>query len=374
MNKTKAITQTIKQETAGSKASLSGGLFLGMPQKEQIAFAKRLAILIKAGVPILTALNMLKNQAGSRGAKTIIGHLESEVEKGQSMSEAMKRFKNVFGAFAVNIVRVGEVSGTLVENLNYLAEELRKKEELKKNIIGAMIYPIFIVVATIGIVILLTTYVFPKILPIFESFKSELPWSTRALIAVSTAVRQDWLYLLAGVAALAVALVLLVKLPPVRLLVDRNSLRFPLIGPMFKSYQIANFTRTLGLLLKSDVSIVEALQIVKNTAGNAAYRRRFDEIAAGVARGERMSRAMEKDKLLFPPVVAQMAAVGETTGNLSASLLYLSEMHEDEMNGLTKALASSVEPMLMVFMGLLVGFIAISIITPIYGITQNLRN
>ena len=355
-------------------ARMKKRLFLSMSAQEQITFAKRLAILIKAGIPIVDSLDMLKKQASSKNFAYILDCLQYEVEKGQPLSSGMEMFKNIFGDFAINIVKVGEVSGTLVQNLNYLADELKKKQELKRNIVSALIYPAFIVVMVIGITVLLTVYVFPKILPIFQSFGAQLPWTTRVLIAVSSTMQHSWIYVLIAAGLLFVIYSLLMRIPLVRRAVDRFTFSLPLLGRLFKTYHIANFTRTIGLLLKSDVGIVETLQIVSRSSGSAAYRNKFREISENVLRGEKISEAMGKDKLLFPPIVTQMTAVGEVTGNLSSSLLYLAEMHEEEMNGMTKNLSTSIEPLLMVFMGLLVGFIAISIITPIYGITQNLRH
>ncbi len=147
----------------------------------------------------------------------------------------------------------------------------------------------------------------------------------------------------------------------------------PFLGKLFQVYAVANFTRTLGLLLKSEVRIIEGLQIVASTMGNVAYKEQFEILAEKVSLGTKLSSHMETQSKLFPAVVTQMTAVGETTGNLSQSLLYVADMYEDELNNLTRNLATSIEPILMIFMGILVGFIAISIITPIYSITQNLH-
>jgi type II secretory pathway component PulF len=354
------------------KKSFSG-LFSTMSTQEQIIFTKRLAILIKAGVSIMSALNMLQQQSSSTGAKKIIGHLRDCVEVGQPLAKAMANYGKVFGKFAVSIVQIGEMSGTLTQNLNYLADELKKKQELKRNIVSALIYPVFILVATVGIVVLLTVYVFPKILPVFQSFRTALPWTTRTLIAISWTMQHYWLYIFGGFILASVLISLSLKNPMIKLASDRANLRVPLVGSMFKSYYIANFSRTLGLLLKSEVGIIQALRLAGDTSGSAAYRVALNKLIDGVARGEAIAANMEKDKFLFPPLVSQMVGVGEMTGNLSSSLMYLAEIYEDEMNNSTKNLSTSIEPALMIFMGVLVGFIAISIITPIYGITQSLH-
>jgi len=343
-----------------------------MSDREQIIFAKRLSILIKSGVPIVSALGILEVQSSSRGIKQIIGNLRAGVETGRSLAQAMAA-GNVFGKFAINIVSIGEASGNLADNLNYLAEELKKRRELKRNIIGALIYPAFIAAATLGIVILLMAYVFPKIMPIFLSFKTDLPWSTKTLIAVSRVMQYYWIYFLVGLAFVGFFGKAALKKPEIKLVSDRILLQIPMIGSMIENYCVANFCRTLGLLLKSEVGIIQALQIVGDTSDNCAYKAAFDRLVEGTVRGETISEGMEKEAIIFPPLVSQMVGVGETTGNLSSSLMYLAEIYEDEMNNSTKNISTSVEPALMIFMGILVGFVAMSIITPIYGITQSLR-
>lgn len=349
------------------------GFFFRMTIKDQVVFAKRLAVLIKAGIPILSSLRMLEEQAHSRNVAQIMRYLREQVEKGQPLSAAMGSYRNIFGGFAVSIIRIGEMSGTLTKNLAYLADELKKKQELRRNLISALVYPAFIVLATIGIVILLTAYVFPKVLPIYKSFNYQLPWSTRFLIAVTAFMQSYWVYVVIGLVFFAAALILILRMPAVNLWSDRMILRLPLFGSLFVSYYTTNFTRTLGLLLESGMSIVECLNIAADSSGNTAFKKKFRQIAADVTKGGKISAAMEEDKVLFPAMVYQMVAVGEMAGGLSSSFLYLADMYEEEMKSLTKDLTTSIEPVLMIFMGLLVGFIALSIITPIYGITQSLR-
>jgi len=357
----------------GNIATSPRRFFVSFSLQDQIIFAKRLAILIKAGIPILSSLEMLEEQAGSRRGAGMIKDLRDQMAKGKSLASGMRRYTNIFGEFAINIVRVGETSGMLADSLAYLADELKKKQELRRSIVSALIYPVFIVVATIAIVIMLTVFLFPKILPVFQSFNAGLPWSTKALILISRATQDYWIYFLAGFFSFIVAYNLLLRIPSFKLACDSAFLRWPLLGGMFKSYYLANSTRTLSLLLKSEVGIIEALRIVSETSGNAAYRLVFRRIAEGVTRGEAMSDAMRRQRLLFPILVPQMIQVGEMTGNLNSSLMYISEMFEDEMNSSTKNLTASIEPILMVMMGVMVGFVALSIITPIYGITQSLR-
>ena len=347
--------------------------FLRWSIQEQTLFIKRLAVFIKAGVPISTGLNMLHSQATSKKAKHILGHIQAKVEGGALLSTGMRTFVSVFGDFCVSVIGIGEASGTLDENLNYLAEELKKKQELRRRVVSALVYPAIICVATIGIALLLTVYVFPKIMPIFQSFRFELPWSTRLLIFISNGLRNNWMAIVLSLVVVIVLMSFLLRRLAVQRIVHRQILRVPLLGRLILCYQVANFTRTLGLLLRSDIRIIEAMRMVGSTTGNVAYKEQFKVIAEIVNKGEKISEAMARDPLLFPPIVTQMIAVGESTGKLSDSLSYLGVMYEDELKNLTTNLSTVVEPVLMVFMGLLVGFIAISIITPIYGITQNIH-
>ncbi len=348
-------------------------MFFRLSLQEQMLFAKRLAILLKAGVPILGALNMLKKQTTSKSSLHVVEDLSKGVENGQFLHVRLDRFRKFFGDFAVNIIKVGEVSGTLHENLGYLAEELKKQKELRRKVLSALVYPIFIVIATLGITVLLTVYVFPKILPILSTFNTQLPLSTRALIFISdTFIHWGWLIALILVALIG-GFILALRKPTFSLVVDRLLLKIPVLGKLLQYYYMANFCRTLGVLLQSDVRIVEAVQITASTTTNLVYRKSLNKLGLIITKGGKISAFLEEEGKIYPPMVSQMVNVGEATGKLSESLAYLAEIYENEVDELTKNLSTSIEPLLMIFMGLLVGFVAISIITPIYSFTQNLN-
>jgi type IV pilus assembly protein PilC len=346
---------------------------LRLSMQDQIMFAKRLAVMVRAGVPILKALQMIRSQVRTKAAGHIFGKLAEGVERGQYLAAGMQNFKKIFGDFAINIVRVGEISGTLQDNLEYLAEELKKKQALRKKVISALIYPLFIIFATMGITLLLTLYVFPKVLPIFESFHTQLPFTTRALIAINNLFVKHYLILFGALAVLVTGWVLAGRRPKIKLWMHRQIFRLPILGKLLQSYHLANLSRTLGILLKSDVLIVQAFKITADCSPNLAYRQQMSALAAKVSKGEKISIHLEQNPKMFPAITSQMVSVGEQTGHLSDSLLFLAEMYEAEVDELTKNLSSLIEPALMIFMGLVVGFIALSIITPIYGITQNLH-
>ncbi len=342
--------------------------------KEQALFAKRLAFLVKAGVPLLESLKMMRLQTQSASKMFLLDRLITDVSSGQLLAASLERFRNRFGDFAVNLIRVGESSGILDQNLNYLADELKKKQALRRKVVGALVYPIFITVATLSLTILLTVYIFPKVLPIFKSLNVGLPFSTRALIFASAFLRAEGIWLLLGLLVLGLAAWILWKRAPrFRFLADRLTLRIPLAGRIVRSYNMTNFCRTLGLLLKSGVHIVEAVSITADATPNSVYKRELHVIAKNVSKGERISKYLDRYPHLFPDVLGQMVSIGERTGTLSETLLYLSELHEGEVDDFTKSMSGSLEPILMIFMGLIVGFVAVSVIAPIYEITQNIH-
>ena len=341
--------------------------------QDRILFAKRLALLLKAGVPILESLQMLKEQTSGKGSAIILDGLITDVANGQLLSAGLAKYKKSFGDFALNIIQVGEATGQLHENLHYLSEELKKQQELRKKVLASLVYPAFVVVATVIITLLLTLYVFPKILPVFQSFHFQLPWTTRLLMGFTNLILRHFLYFIILLVALPAGFLYLLRLRGFRLLFERVVLGLPLIGNMFRSYYAATICRNFGLLLNSNVPIVDAIRITARTTSHGIYQDELRRIAGHVTRGEKISRCLAETIFLFPPIVHQMVSVGELTGNLSGSFLYLAEIFENEVDESAKNLSSLIEPLLMIGMGLAVGFVAVSIITPIYQITQNLH-
>ncbi len=342
--------------------------------KDQTFFVKRLSFLVKAGIPILESLNMIKENTRSKSHVKVYDTIIKDVSNGKNLSSSLSKFKKIFGEFAINIIGFGESSGILSENLEYLADELQKRQLLKKKVIGAFIYPAVVTVATFGITGFLMVYLFPKIMPIFNSIHMELPITTRIIIHLSNFIRDYGFVSILALIALSIGMTLLVKRnKKVHYYFDMYTLKMPIIGKVLRDYNLANCNRTLGVLLRSGVTVSEALHITTKTTLNLVYKKEFNELASVVNRGEKMSIYLRSRRALFTDVMPQVVSVGERSGNLSNSLIYLSEMYENEVDDFTKNISGLIEPILMIFMGLLVGFIAISIITPIYGITQHLQ-
>jgi type IV pilus assembly protein PilC len=381
---TEALHEKPKKHTKKPKQKTEGGSFGtfkkmadgmgGFSLKQRTSFAKRLAFLVDAGVPIVEALTILHAQGKPGTEERVLARIVEDTASGQALSKSLSRFPKFFDDFAVKLVKVGESSGTLSQSLVYLADELRKRQQLRSKVVGAFVYPAVLVCATVGITVFLMVYLFPKIMPIFASLHTELPLSTKIVIFLSTFLQHWGLLLLIGIIAFVMLTSLaLKKSETLRYIRDDMVIRMPIIGSVMRSYNAANGSRTLGLLLKSGMRLSDALPVTADTTRNLVYKRLYTELAEAVIRGERISVPIMKERTYFPEMFGHMVAVGERSGTLSETLVYLSEMFDAEVDDFTKNLSTLVEPILMVVMGIIVGFIAISIITPIYGITQNLN-
>lgn len=368
-----------KIQDIGSKARFFGAirdgisLFSRLSIRDRMFFARRLSFLIRAGVPLFESLQVLSEQTSSRALSKILKRAINDVRNGRFLADSLTHYKEQFGEFGVNIIRVGESSGALAENLERLAEELEKKDVLRKKVISALVYPIFITVATLGVTGLLTVYIFPKITPIFNSLDVTLPLTTRILVWTSTLLRGYGLLIIGALIVLMVILIVLYKKIRVfRLFWDTLLLSLPIGGSLIKSYNMAVLCRTFGFLLTSGMSIVEALSTTGNTTRNLVYKRELVKIIEHVKAGEKISTHFRDHQRIFPSMMSHMVSIGERTGNLADTFLYLSDFYEGEVDTATKNLSNALEPALMIVMGILVGFVAVSVITPIYEITQTL--
>lgn len=342
--------------------------------QEKINFARHLSIVIKAGLPLIEGLRIIRNQLQSKTLMEIVNVLISDVEKGQSLADGLESHRHVFGDFFINIVRVGETSGTLAQNLLYLAEELKKAKELKSKIKSAMVYPMVILVATIAITAFLTFVVFPKILPVFSGLNIKLPMTTRIMIEVLDFTRAYGVQMFIGLIVFGIVFKILLRLAPVKYFFDRAILYVPVVSGLVMNVNMSNFTRILALLLKSGIRIVEAVTITSSTFRNLVYQRALASANDEIRKGQQLAEYLEAKEELFPRLLSGMIKIGENTGNLEDNLFYLSEYYTEEVDNKVKALTTLLEPLMLLFMGIFVGFVAISIIMPIYSISQGLSS
>ena len=351
---------------------MTQNLFLRVSLQERVLFARHLAVGIKAGMTLQDSLRLILRQSKSSAMKKILNQIIEDTSAGMYLSASMQRFQGVFGQLFINIVNVGETSGTLSENLSYLAQEMKKAKDLRSKVKGAMIYPMVILVATLGIVGGLMIGIFPKILPVFANLKVELPITTKILIAVSNFVTAYTLWIVLAIIFSILAVWVVSHYEWYKRAWHFMLLRLPIIGKIVVKVNISNITRIMGLLLNSGVQVIEAVNITATALENRMYRRELKTAAETLRRGEFFSIYLAKNERMFPIIVVNMIQVGENTGNLVDNLQYLSEFYEQEVDEVLKNMSSIIEPFLLLFMGLLVGFIALSVITPIYQISESL--
>ena len=344
-----------------------------VPLSEQILFAKHLSMMLKSGITEVESLRIISDQIKSGGLKNILQKAIVSVENGQFLSEALMPYKATFGDLFINIIKLGELSGTLPQNLEYLANEITKKHKLINEVRGALIYPIVILIATIAVVGGLVIFILPKILPIFQSLNVTLPITTRILISTASILNTYYIPIVLVSISVIFGFIFLLRLPGVRYAANRVLLATPVAGRITLDYNMATLARIIGLLLKSGVPIVEALRITSDIMPNIIYKRALLDASDSVRRGEPLYKYLDSKPHLFTVTLNRMIQIGERTGNLDTNLNYLSDFYENELNEKVKNLSTILEPALMIFMGLLVGFVAISIITPIYQVTQNIR-
>lgn len=346
------------------------GPFRRVSTQEKINFARHLSIVIKAGLPILEGLRMIRKQTVPRNLLRVIDQVIIDVSNGQFLATSLERFPEVFDGFFVNIVRVGEASGTLAGNLLYLAEEMKKSHDLINKVRSAMVYPLIIMLATVSLTSFLVFFVFPKILPIFASLHVQLPLPTKILIVVAEFFLANFPWILAGLIVVFMGLKILLSIDPVRFLLDKALFALPIFSELTIEINMANFTRVLAVLLKGGIKIVEALNVTALTFDNLVYRRELALAAEEIKKGGQLAKYLSLHKRIFPPLLSGLIEIGENTGNLEDNLNYLSEYYREEAELSIKNLTILIEPMMLLVMGLIVGFVAISIITPIYSITQ----
>lgn len=351
---------------------MSKPLFLHISLFDKILFSRHLSIMIKTGMPLVDSLKLLKRQTRSRSFSYILEQLIKGAESGQFLSVSLGQFRRVFGDLFINIVHIGETGGILADNLEHLSIELKKRQALHQKIRAAFIYPAIVLFAMTAVISVLIFFVLPRITPIFSSLNIELPLTTRILIGTSNFLINNWPYILGGLIALIIGFILLLRIKTIRFFWNKTILYLPLAGSISRKAAISDSSRTLSLMLKSGMKIIEALMITSNSVTNLAYQKAFRDAAEVMKKGEPLNSFLKTQEHLFPAIVSQMIEVGENTGTLGDNLLYLANFYESEVDEATKNLSTTLEPILLLVMGIIVGFIAISIITPIYKITQPL--
>lgn len=334
---------------------------------EKMFFARNLGVMVAAGLPLTRALDALGREARNPKFKRVIADMSGEVVKGKSFAEGLRRHATVFGDLFINMVEVGETTGKLTLVLKLLANQMKRDHTLKKRVKGAMMYPAIIMIALAGVGTLMMYYVVPTITATIKELGVPLPLSTRIVMAISDTLVRYGVYVAVGFAALVWLVWRLLHTGTGKDLFDTAVLRAPIFGPLIRKFNTARLCRTLSYLITAGVPIVRSLEITAGVLGNSLFRDAVRASAGDIQKGKQLAGSLAGKPRLFPPLVIQMIAVGEETGKIAEMLLRLGLFFEEEVNGVTKNLSTIVEPILMIVIGVIVGFFAVSMLQPIYG-------
>ena len=375
--KTNRKVQKAMKAAAAPKAKKAGGLDIfsrkTIGTKTLMIFTRQLATLIDAGLPLLRGLNVLAKQEKDPVLKNTINALADAVQGGSTFSESMAQHPRIFNKLYINMVKAGELGGVLELVLNRLAEFQEKAQKIKNKVVSAMAYPVIVLVIAIVIMLALMTFIVPKFEQIFaDMFQNKpLPALTRYVIAASKMLQSQWYYLAAAVAVVVIGYKFIASTAGGREALDRLKLYMPVFGDLVRKSSISRFSRTLGTLVTSGVPILQALNITRDTAGNATIANAVSKVHDAVKEGESVVQPLEASGV-FPPMVISMVDVGEETGQLPEMLLKIAEVYDDEVDNAVEALTSLLEPIMIVVLALIVGTIVIALFLPLIEILKNL--
>ena len=333
---------------------------------------RQLATLISSGLPLVESLGGVIEQSEEPKLRKIFTQVRERVLEGNSLAQAMSAHPGIFSHIHVNMVKAGETGGALDIILKRLADFSERRLKLKKKIESAMTYPIFLLLISSIILVFLMTFVMPKVVGIFKGMKLALPWSTQVLIFVTYVISNYWWLLAIGTLILAGGIAALMKTETGGRAWDRVKMDFPLLGRLHRKAVIARFTRTLSILLKSGIPLVDALEISGPAMGNRILEDGVKEATKLVGEGSDLATPL-RQKGGFPPLVVQLVRAGEKSGELEEMLAKAAEVYEDDVEATIASLTSIIEPMVILFMGVVVGFIVMAILLPIFEMTSGIR-
>ncbi len=337
-----------------------------------VNFTRQLSMMLNAGLTLIDALNILKQQTVKKSYSDLLEDIDKEIKGGNSLYNALRKHKNYFSNLYIALVRSGEASGKLNEILLKLADTLEREKEFKSKISSALIYPIIIIVAMIGVMFVMITFVIPKLLGLYKDFNIDLPLTTKILIFISNIMVKMWPLILMMIFGLFIIVPRLLKIEAIRYRIDEKILKVPVFGQIIQKAALVNTTRTLSILIKSGISILDGLQIVTDITDNLVYKKVFDQIYKEVEKGKTLGSALNNAGI-FPPILIQMTTVGEETGHLDETYEKISKYFEMESELALKSATALIEPAILVFLGIGVGFLVMSVITPIYNLTTSFK-
>ena len=359
------VVQVRESKAKGFNFKMGGGI----KTRDVVIFTRQFATMINAGLPLVQALDILAQQTENKNLADITRQVVYEVESGHTLADAMRKHPKGFSDLYVNMVAAGEAGGILDTILGRLAQFLEKNDAIIRKVKGAMVYPgVILSVAAIAIAVLLI-FVIPTFQSMFASVNLELPLPTRVVIGASSLLTGYWWAMVGALIFLFVGGRGYYKTPKGKLHIDHMLLRFPVLGDVIRKSAVSRFTRTLGTLISSGVSILDGLEITARTAGNMVIHNAVMESRASIAGGETISQPLAKSKV-FPPMVISMIAVGEQTGNLDEMLSKIADFYDDEVDAAVSTLLSLMEPVMIVILGVIVGGMVVAMYLPIFDMVN----
>ena len=367
-----AEAKTRKAVSGGSSPVNRLGLFARISSRDLNVFTEQLATLVKSKVPLFEAINILSTQTENILFKKIITSISGDLKDGKTLSESLTNYPQVFPLLYVNLIRSGESGGVLDETLKRLAKFRSDQEEVKANISSALAYPIFIIIVGLATITILLTFGIPRLVSLFTDAHQTLPLATRILISVSNLFRNSWYWILLVIGIAVFVLKRRKTSQKEKIVFDRFKLKLPLIGNFIKKAMLAEFTRTFALLLSNGIPVLDALSITIPTINNEVFKVELKNVHSDIIVGTPLSQSMKKSSW-FPDFLTNMIAVGEKGGNLEEVLLEVAIFYEREINKLKKIMTALLEPIIILVMGLIIGFIVMAMLLPIFEINMGVK-
>jgi type IV pilus assembly protein PilC len=338
--------------------------------KEIVVFTRQFATMINAGLPLVQCLEILSSQQENPTFKKVLSQIKSDVESGNTFADALGKHPKVFDSLYVNLVAAGEIGGVLDTVLIRLAVYMEKAEALKAKVKSAMTYPIIVLCVAFGVVAVLMIFVIPTFKDMFEQFGSALPAPTQLVVDMSHFFRSYWLAMIGVIVAVILAFKWAANQEKGRYYIDSTMLKLPVFGPLIKKVAVAKFTRTLGTMISSGVPIMDGLEITSRTAGNVIIEKAIRAVRSAISEGQSMAEPLSQTGI-FPGMVVQMISVGEATGAMDQMLSKIADFYDEEVDAAVETLTSSLEPMLMVFLGGIIGFVVVAMYLPIFQMASS---
>lgn len=365
------ITEIKKAGGSTKLSSMSIGKKKIKP-KSIVVFSRQFATMIDAGIPILRCLDILGGQMKDPVMKEAVQAVTQDVKSGMALNEAMMKHPHVFNKLYINMIRAAEIGGILDKILDRLAGFLEYEAEIKGKIKGAMMYPVLVLIFSQLMLFVLFSFVLPKFKEIFDGMDVELPTVTATLFKMGDFMQAFWWLILLFVAGVFFGIKAWGKTPKGRYRIDFLKLKVPIVGELSLKMSIARFSRTFGTLINSGVPMLRSLEIVGETLGNAVLAEAIDNTRTSIKEGQKLSAPFFASGL-FPNMVTTMIDIGEESGRLSEMLVKIGDFYDQEVEATVKGLTSMIEPMLIIFLGVIVGFIAISIMTPVFKLVNSVK-